>query len=484
MKLKTLFYSIVVLLLLFCSFTFGRTLFIENEVASIDFEPLAMNNPTKEALNRYSGGLKIQTISNSNYKETNFAEFDKFIVYLKNTYPILFSKAEFVQINKYNLVFKIKGQNNNLKPNLLTAHYDVVGVKDDKGWKQPPFAGYYDDEYILARGTLDDKSSFFAILEATNELLKNNFKQQADLYLAFSHCEETGSKEGAPSVIEYFKKNNIQFATALDEGGRVINKNDKYYAFVGTSEKGRLLTKITTFGTGKHASTPDSNSATEKLAKLIIKFNNQNYNTQMSNDIYQYYLSTFDSYNFSTKYLLANKDIFKNILYKELSKRAEDNARINSTFAITILEASNTANVISNNASMIMDIRILPIHKSEDIKKYIEKTIYKTFNKDEVKIEYIDLMEPCKSSPINTIEYKLLEDDIHSIFPDIKIAPYMVLGATDAREYSKVADNTYRFLPIILSYEEASLMHADNEKISLQNWARMIEFYTNFIKRR
>lgn len=250
MKLKTLFYLIVVLLLLFCSFTFGRTLYLENKSTSIDFEPLVINNPTKEALDRYFGGLKIRTISNSNYKETNFAEFDKFITYLQDTSPILFSKAEFVRINKYNLVFKIKGQNNDLRPNILTTHYNVVGLKDEKGWKQPPFAGYYDDEYIL---------------DATNELLKDNFKPRADLYLAFSHCEETGSKEGSLTVIEYFKNNNIQFATAIDEGGRVINKSGKYYAFVGTSEKGRLLTKITTWGTAKYASTPDKNPATEKL---------------------------------------------------------------------------------------------------------------------------------------------------------------------------------------------------------------------------
>ena len=484
MKIKTLFYSIVVLLLLFCSYTFARTLFIDNKTNSRDFSPQSIKAPTKEALDRYSGGLKIKTISNSNYKETNFAEFDKFIIYLKNTYPLLFSKAEFIQINKYNLVFKIKGQINNAKPNLLTAHYDVVGVKDETNWIQPPFTGYYDDKYILARGTLDDKSSFFAILEAANELLQHNFKPQADLYLAFSHCEETGSKEGAPTIIEYFKKNNIQFTTALDEGGRVINKNGKYYAFVGTAEKSRLLVKITTFGNGKHASSPDKNSATEKLAKLIIKFNNQNYNTQISDDIYQYYLSTFDCYDFWTKYLIANKDIFKSLLYKKLSKNAEDNARINSTFAITIIEASNTANVISNNASMTMDIRILPIHNPENIKTYIENTVYKILNENEVKIEYLDTMQHCKSSPINTPLYKMLEKDIHTIFPNITIAPYMVLGATDAREYAKISDNTYRFLPVILSDEEAALMHADNEKISIQNWARMIEFYKNFIKRR
>ena len=136
MKLKTLFYSIVVLLLLFCSFTLIRTLYFDSKIKSTEFIPTSVVPPTKEALERYSGGLKIKTVSNSNYEETDFKEFDKFIIYLKNTYPILFSKAEFTQINKYNLVFKIKGQINNAKPNLLTAHYDVVGVKDETGWIQ------------------------------------------------------------------------------------------------------------------------------------------------------------------------------------------------------------------------------------------------------------------------------------------------------------------------------------------------------------
>ena len=471
MKLKKIFYLIVVLLSLFIVFTVGKTIFLVQKINNNNSSKLLVQAPSKEALERYSKGLRIKTISSSKYEETNFAAFDEFINYLKKTYPILFTKAEFTIVNNYNLVFKIKGENNTLKPNLLTAHYDVVGVKDDSNWIQPPFSGYYNDEYILSRGTLDDKSSFFAILEATNELLKNDFKPQADLYLAFSHCEETGSQNGAKKIVEYFLSKKIIFSTALDEGGRVINKNGTDFAFVGTAEKGRLLVKITTLGTGKHASTPDYNSATQKLANLILEFSNNNYKTEMSKEIYQYYLNTINCYKFKTQYLIANKFFFKKLLYKELMKTPEDNARINSTFAITMLEASNTPNVISNDATLTMDIRILPLHNIDDIKKYIEGIIYKNLGENEVKIEYLDSIPPCEESPINTNDYNLIKEDIHSLYPNIKIAPYMVLGATDARDYAKISDNTYRFLPIILTDEEAALMHADNEQISIKNWA-------------
>ena len=87
---------------------------------------------------------------------------------------------------------------------------------------------------------------------------------------------------------------------------------------------------------------------------------------------------------------------------------------------------------------------------------------------------------------INIIYLNIItvKKNINKLFPIITIAPYLVLGATDAREYAEIADNTYRFLPIILTEEEAGLMHADNERISVENWTRMIYFYREFIKSR
>ena len=84
MKLKTLFYSIVVLLLLFCSFTLIRTLYFDSKIKSTEFIPTSVASPTQEALERYSGGLKIKTVSNSNYEETDFKEFDKLLISSKD----------------------------------------------------------------------------------------------------------------------------------------------------------------------------------------------------------------------------------------------------------------------------------------------------------------------------------------------------------------------------------------------------------------
>ena len=121
------------------------------------------NYATSEAIQHISDGLKIKTISNSDYSKSSFEEYDKFIEYLKYTYPLIFEKTEFQRINGYALLFKLKGKDENKMPSLLTGHYDVVPADDEKEWEHPPFSGYYDEKYIVSRGAIDDKGSLFSI---------------------------------------------------------------------------------------------------------------------------------------------------------------------------------------------------------------------------------------------------------------------------------------------------------------------------------
>ncbi len=482
--MKNVFENTLITLIILFFFIIGilaKTKIDINSQAVDEFKLPEIEKPTKTSLHRFSGGLKYKTISNPEYNKTDFSQFTAFIKYIKNQYPLVFSKCELNLINKYAVVIHLKGKKNTGYPNLLTAHYDVVGVKDETKWKYSPFSGYFDDEYIYSRGTIDDKGSVFAILEALNELLHKGFIPENDLYIAFSHTEETGSNQGVQKIIQYFQSQNIRFNTSLDEGGRIVNKNGKYYAFIGTAEKGRLLTKITVNAKGGHASVPSNNYAVLKLAKLITAFERNKPKALLSKELKEYYIKTYSSYGYITKILISNIDILRPLFYIKMSRNAEDNARLHSTYAITVLDASNVQNAVSPEASMIIDARILPAQTVKDTKKYIEKIVKKALEEKNVKIEYLSSFEPCVSSNINSEEYNKLSNNIQKLYPEITIAPYLTLGSTDAREYSEISENTYRFLPAVLTEYEAALMHSDNEKISLENWARMIAFYKEFM---
>jgi carboxypeptidase PM20D1 len=48
---------------------------------------------------------------------------------------------------------------------------------------------------------------------------------------------------------------------------------------------------------------------------------------------------------------------------------------------------------------------------------------------------------------------------------------------TDARLYSEVAENVYRFQPILLTADDLKGPHGVNEHMSLANFERLIRFY-------
>ena len=150
-----------------------------------------------------------------------------------------------------------------------------------------------------------------------------------------------------------------------------------------------------------------------------------------------------------------------------------------------MLEGSNAWNVIPQEASFTIDSRILPSQSTTDVKKHIDKVISKTFSPDtreNVKVEYLTEVEPSKTSDINSPSYKNLVAKINKFYPSAKVEPFLSLGATDARTYGQIADNAYRFLPAIISDEDHSRMHADNERLSLRNYSIMISFYKDYME--
>ena len=104
--------------------------------------------------------LQFQTVSYEEFDQ-NITELERCRDFIKQRYQSLTNKySQFVQLHdiaKYSLLYSIQGKNPALKPFLFSAHMDVVPAKYIDRWKHPPFEAFADEEFIYARGTLDDK---------------------------------------------------------------------------------------------------------------------------------------------------------------------------------------------------------------------------------------------------------------------------------------------------------------------------------------
>ncbi|XP_055466635.1 N-fatty-acyl-amino acid synthase/hydrolase PM20D1-like, partial [Psammomys obesus] len=117
----------------------------------------------KEAL---KGAIQIPTVSFSPEKSntTALAEFGE---YIRKAFPTVFNRS-FIQhevVGQYSHLFSVYGSDPSLQPYMLMAHMDVVPASEEE-WEVPPFSGLERDGFIHGRGTLDNKNSLMAILQA------------------------------------------------------------------------------------------------------------------------------------------------------------------------------------------------------------------------------------------------------------------------------------------------------------------------------
>ena len=56
-----------------------------------------------------------------------------------------------------------------------------------------------------------------------------------------------------------------------------------------------------------------------------------------------------------------------------------------------------------------------------------------------------------------------------------------MVGATDARHYSELTSNIYRFFPLRANQDDLDRVHGTNERILISNYKEIIQFYARFI---
>lgn len=103
-----------------------------------DHQRIRVSNEMLETVQR---GLQYSTVSFKQGEEDLDAKVD-YVAFIRFKFHDL-ELLDFVTLNKisnYSLLYKIQGRNADLKPYLITAHYDVVPAEAEQ-WKYHPFSG-------------------------------------------------------------------------------------------------------------------------------------------------------------------------------------------------------------------------------------------------------------------------------------------------------------------------------------------------------
>ncbi len=478
--------SIVLLLILFLALTLiGRTLYFRNSQVK-DQSSKSIEAPlSKDSIEKLVRVIQLKTVSFGDRSLIDMNEHRKFNSYLEENFPLAHKHMEKTALNDFAYIFKWKGKNSNTKPVLFMAHFDVVPVQTE-GWKHDPFSGDIEDGILWGRGTLDTKNSLVAIMESAELLLAEGFQPEKTVYFAFGGDEEIMGLEGALKTVNFLKGKGVHFEWVMDEGSIIakdmISMTTKQLAPIGIAEKGFANILLSASGTGGHASMPPKHTASGLVARAVSRIEAHPFPTSLSGTVSHFLKALIPHTRFLTAVVLSNLWLFRGVVKLIFKKSPATAAMVRTTQAATVMKGSAKDNILPDRAEAIVNIRIIPGDSTKKVLGRIKHVV----RDPGVEISFLDknyVSNPVRESDINGHGYRLIKEAVGTVYPEAVTAPFLVTAATDSRHYEGITDNIYRLSPMMLTPEDLKMIHGVNESISLENFGKMIQFFTVMMKK-
>jgi carboxypeptidase PM20D1 len=390
------------------------------------------------------------------------------------------------KVNGYGLLYQWAGSDSSLAPAVLLAHQDVVPVEPgtEGKWTEPPFGGTIAGGYVWGRGALDDKGSLVAILEAIEHLISTGAKPRRTVYLAFGYDEEVGGRRGAAHIADLLASRNVRPEFVLDEGGALatglVPGVAAPVALIGIAEKGYVTVELTAQAEGGHSSMPPKETAVGILAAGLTRLEHH----QMPRAIRGPTADLFDFLGpempFGPRLVMANRWLLGGLLAAGFGSTPQGNAMLRTTTAPTVLQAGVKENVLPSTARALVNFRILPGDSAASVLEHVRHAV------DDPRIGVRALQEtvsdPSGVTSVSAEPFQLLARTIRQVIPDAVVTPWLVVGATDSRHYSRLTPNVLRFVGAPIGPDDVRRVHGTDERVGVQAYANSVRIYIQLLK--
>ena len=445
------------------------------------------NVDAARAVRHLSEAIQIPTISYPDETQMDWEKFREFHAFLAKAYPLIHQHTTREDVSGASLIFHWKGKNSALDPIALLSHQDVVpvtaGTEDD--WTHPAFSGHVDEEFIWGRGAIDMKNHLICTMEAVETLLEEGYEPQRDVYICFGHDEEVVGSEvsGAKDIVKTLQSRGVHLDSVLDEGGpflplKVKGLIDKYLIAVGTSEKGYADFEISIAAKGGHSSAPPNHSALGELAVAIQELEENQFKSKFLPYLPKLLKNIGRNMSYAGRFVLCNFWLLRPLLKLVLKKIPQAASLIRTTTAVTMAEGSPACNVLPQKATAVVNFRMMPGTTRADVEKHIRKTV----SNKKLEIRYLKGKEASPFSPTDSRAYLKIEELCFGQEPNSVMAPFLVMGGTDACFYEPICENIYRFSPFRITPNLLTAAHATDERLPVAAVGDAVAFFKRYVR--
>ncbi len=424
--------------------------------------------------------IQCKTVSYEDSSLEDDAEFEKLIGLLPELYPNVWKTCPLRRFDGRGLLFHWQGRTPG-EAAVLMAHYDVVPVEEEN-WRKPAFEAIVEDGVMWGRGTLDTKVTFNGILSGAENLIRQGFRPEHDVYFAFSGGEEVNGP-GAENIVKYFRDNGVELRLVLDEGGAVVE--DVFpgvkgpCAMIGIAEKGLMNLEFSISGAGGHASAPAPHTPVGRLSMACARVEAHPFKMHFTKPVLEMFDTLGRHSSFLYRMIFANLWAFGwvlNLLTKKTG--GELNALVRTTVAFTQMKGSKAPNVIPPSASMVANFRLNPADSVQGAVDYVKSVI----GAEDIQLKNLHSMEPSRISRTDCEGWEIVSNAVAGTWKGCLVSPYLMVQCSDSRHYGAISDKVYRFSAMDMTAEERHSIHGNDERIRLECIPRAVEFFMRVMK--
>lgn len=386
------------------------------------------------------------------------------------------------------LIARIEGSDPEAPTLCLMGHTDVVPVSPD-GWSEDPFGGAVISaempdgrmvDEVWGRGAIDMLNLTASMAVAFKHLANSNWKPKGTLLYYGVADEEAGGVWGAKWMVDNhwdaFLGHNGRCDYVLTEmGGWPHGGGTSVGICVG--EKGIAWRRLRVKGTPGHGSMPyGTDNAVIKAAEVVRRL--AAYRPAARLD--ELWAARVGASTMPEDLKAALLDPAR--LEDTLAQLNPGTAKLfhactHTTISPNVVHGGVKTNVIPDAVEIDVDIRTLPGVTNDDVDGYLREALGDLA--DEVEFTRI-FGDEASASSTRTPMWDVLTKRTQVAYPDAKLLPELIVGATDSRFFrgkGTVAYGTGLFAPSVSFEQFATRFHGHNERIDVESLGLCTDYW-------
>ena len=362
-----------------------------------------------------------------------------------------------------NLLARLKGRQAG-HAMLLMHHLDVVPASADE-WSVPPFAGTLKDGYVWGRGSIDDKGGAVVQLVTLLLLQRLGVPLAHDLVLLGVADEESGGGFGARWLTEHRPQSFQDVEYILNEGGGILElPGGKLLYSVELAQKAPLWLRVTARGPAGHGSSPSPNTASAVLVRALARVAEHAFPILVLPEVQAVFTARAAAMPPAQRARYSNlqASLEDAEFRQQFLSNPQDAALVRTSLAITMLSGSAKENVISERASAVLDMRLLP---GQD-PKAVTAEVARLLAEPGLELEPI-LSWQAQRSRQDTPMFTAIEQLAHERDPAAVVSANVIGSFTDCNAFRAIGKTCYGFMPIRIALSELERIHGKDERIAV-----------------